>query len=317
MSLVSDVLEHRLRQLFPVVYRSALAIMLELCMEFLWKVLVLIAKTPRCTAKYILHIAVILRGFRMSVESLIQVGRQSLVVILLTLSAGFLTAALVGRSLRVGKKLSTLIGVGTGICGASAIAAASSAIDAEDQDISYSISTVFLFNVLAVFLFPLLGRLLDMTSAGFGMWAGTAINDTSSVVAAGYSYSEAAGDFATIVKLTRSLMIVPVTLAIALLYARKGNRANSFSPAKVFPWFIVGFVAAAVLRSAALIPDELAVSLAEIGKFLIITAMAAIGLNSSVRMFAKTGPRAILVGAATWLVVLVSSLAVQHYIQIW
>jgi uncharacterized integral membrane protein (TIGR00698 family) len=274
-------------------------------------------KGIKFTSKSILQLAVVLLGFDMQVASVLRVGQQSLLVIALTLSAAFLTAFFAGRLLRISKNLTTLIGVGTAICGGSAIAAASSAINAEDQDISYSISTIFLFNVIAVFLFPFLGHLLRLSDTGFGMWAGTAINDTSSVVAAGFSFSDAAGNFATVVKLTRSLMIVPVTLALAWVTARGNGKGQNFAFAKVFPWFILGFLAAAVLNSTAILPVGIASSLAQSGKFLIIMAMAAIGLNTSVQAFVKTGPRALLLGAATWLAVMLSSLAVQLITRIW
>jgi uncharacterized integral membrane protein (TIGR00698 family) len=238
-------------------------------------------------------------------------------VIFITLTAAFLVAFLTGRLLQVSKNLSILIGVGTAICGGSAIAAASSVINAEDQDISYSISTIFLFNVLAVFLFPAIGHLLHLSDTGFGMWAGTAINDTSSVVAAGFSYSNAAGNFATIVKLTRSLMIVPVTLALAFITVRGNNRQQKFNFTKVFPWFVLGFLGAAILNSTGLVAVEITATLALAGKFIIIMAMAAIGLNTSIQAFVKAGPRTLFLGAATWTAVMISSLGVQLFTRMW
>ena len=303
--------------LFPVVGGPVLGITLGIGVASLWKLPESSRKGIKFTSKYILQLAVILLGFEMNMASVIQTGQQSIWVIILTLTAAFITAVTAGRYLKLNTKLYTLIGVGTAICGGSAIAAASSAIDAEDQDISYSISTIFLFNVIAVFLFPLLGHLLHLTDTGFGMWAGTAINDTSSVVAAGYSYSNVAGNFATIVKLTRSLMIVPVTLTLAYLFSRKNQSSATFNFTKVFPWFVLGFLLAAVLSSVGIVPVTSAHNLALTGKFLIITAMAAIGLNTNVQAFIKAGPKALVLGAVTWLVVMLSSLAIQYFIQIW
>jgi uncharacterized integral membrane protein (TIGR00698 family) len=269
------------------------------------------------TSKYILQAAVVLLGFDMNVRSVIKVGQQSILVILITVSAAFVTSYWVGRLLKMNNHLTTLIGVGTAICGGSAIAAASSAINADDEDISYSISTIFLFNVIAVFLFPAIGHLLQMSDTGFGMWAGTAINDTSSVVAAGYSFSDAAGNFATVVKLTRSLMIVPVTLVLAYLFNRKADSTQKFNFVKVFPWFVLGFLVAALLNSSGIIPATATSLLAQTGKFLIIMAMAAIGLNTRIQSFIKAGPRALILGAATWLAVMLSSLGVQLISKIW
>jgi len=306
-----------LGRLIPVVGGPVLGITLGILITSVWKQPDASRKGIKFTSKYILQMAVVLLGFDMNTASVIRVGQQSLLVICLTLSAAFLTAFFVGRLLQINKKLTTLIGVGTAICGGSAIAAASSAINADDQDISYSISTIFLFNVIAVFLFPVIGRLLHLSDTGFGMWAGTAINDTSSVVAAGYSFSNAAGNFATVVKLTRSLMIVPVTLALAWITARDNQGQKNFNFAKVFPWFVLGFLAAAILNSTGWIAAPITATLAQMGKFLIIMAMAAIGLNTSIQAFVKAGPRALFLGAATWLAVMLSSLFVQLFTRIW
>lgn len=301
-----------LGRLVPVVGGPVFGITLGIIVASLWKVPTAFGKGLKFTSKYILQLAVILLGFEMNMASVIRVGQQSIWVILMTLTAAFATVILIGKALGIQRKLSTLIGVGTAICGGSAIAAASSAIDADDQDISYSISTIFLFNVIAVFLFPVIGHLLKLTDAGFGMWAGTAINDTSSVVAAAYSYSIAAGNFATVVKLTRSLMIVPITLALALLYSRISSSKTNFNFARVFPWFILGFLIASVISTLPLLPKEVIQALSWTGHFLIITAMAAIGLNTNIKAFRRAGSRALLLGAATWLVVMAASLSVQY-----
>ncbi len=307
-----------LGKLVPVVGGPVLGITLGILVTSLFKLPETSRAGIKFTSKYILQFAVVLLGFEMNMTKVIEVGKQSILVIFLTLTASFLTAYLVGRRLQIHKKLAILIGVGTAICGGSAIAAAAPAINAEDKDISFAISTIFLFNIIAVFLFPFIGHLLHMSDAGFGMWAGTAINDTSSVVAAGYSYSNAAGNFATIVKLTRSLMIVPITLALALLTARAEKKENSnFNFLKVFPWFVVGFLAAAIINSLGWLPVEVSSTLAQSGKFFIIMAMSAIGLSTNVRTFVQTAPRALILGASTWLAVMLTSLAAQIGMRLW
>jgi uncharacterized integral membrane protein (TIGR00698 family) len=315
LALVIAIIAYKLGLLIPVIGGPVFGILLGILLASIWASPVILRQGIKFTSKYILQLAVILLGFDMNLANIIKVGGQSLIVLVVTLSAAFLIAYFVGKFLSIDKKLYTLIGVGTAICGGSAIAAASSAIDAEDQDISYSISTIFLFNVIAVFLFPAIGHLLKLSDTGFGMWAGTAINDTSSVVAAGFSYSDIAGNFATIVKLTRSLMIVPVTLVLAILFSRGDKNANKFDFAKVFPWFILGFLLAAVIRSTSIAPLEITSFLAWGGKFLIIVAMAAIGLNTNIQMFIKAGPRALILGAATWVTVAMSSLAIQFFMR--
>jgi uncharacterized integral membrane protein (TIGR00698 family) len=317
LSFAIAAIGYGLGRLIPVVGGAVFSIFFGIVVASVWKRPAEFNTGIRFTSKNILQIAVILLGFEMNVSNVVDVGKQSLWVILITVTIAFATIFLFGNWLKVHNKLSLLIGAGTAICGGSAIAAASLAIQAKDEDISYSISTIFLFNIIAVFIFPPLGHLLGLSDTGFGMWAGTAINDTSSVVAASYSFSTAAGNFATVVKLTRSLMIVPVTLILAMFYSRANKSDSSFSILKIFPWFVIGFLAAAILRSVGLIPTEIAHDLAWIGKFLIMAAMAAIGLSTSLRKFITAGPRALALGGITWLFVMLSSLAVQLLTSIW
>lgn len=271
------------------------------------------------TSKKILQYAIILLGFEMNLFSIIKVGGQSLLVMLFTLTASFLTAYAVGKLLKIDKDTTILIGVGTSICGGSAIAATAPVIEASDDDIAHAISTIFLFNIIAVFIFPWLGRTLGMSDLGFGMWAGTAINDTSSVVAAAASWSLAAGNntaltFATIVKLTRTLMIVPITLVLAIQTSRQKKRQQSagvnhnFSFKSVFPWFVLGFIATAIIGTFTGIPAK---PLGQLGKFFIVMAMSAIGLNTHLKKLIKSGVRPLILGLCCWFVVAVVSLIVQ------
>ena len=269
------------------------------------------------TGKTLLQISIILLGFEMNLYNVFKVGSQSLYIIFFTLSTAFITAWFVGRYLKLPANTSILIGIGTAICGGSAIAAAAPVISASDKDVAYSISTIFLFNIAAVFIFPFIGHLLSMSDIGFGMWAGTAINDTSSVVAAGYSYSNEAGNFATIVKLTRALMIIPVTLALAIFTARKNINNTNYNILKIFPWFILGFVVVSIISTTGLIPPSICKTLAETGKFFIIMALAAIGLNTHLKQLISNGIKPILLGLSCWLAVALVSLIAQQYLQIW
>lgn len=281
------------------------------------------------TSKKILQYSIILLGFEMNLFTIITVGRQSLLVIISTLSASFLTAFVMGRLLKLERNTTILIGVGTSICGGSAIAATAPVISAENEEVAHSISTIFLFNIIAVFIFPFLGRLLLMSDMGFGMWAGTAINDTSSVVAAGSAWSSYAGNetalsFATIVKLTRTLMIIPVTLVLAIYTSRAAKRAQTAEPSggnfrftKIFPWFVLGFAGAALVNTFTPIPLELSSSLGSAGKFMIIMALSAIGMNTQVRKLFSNGFRPIFLGLCCWFAVASVSLLVQTGIQLW
>lgn len=279
------------------------------------------------TSKKILQWSIILLGFEMNLFNVIKVGGQSLMVMVFTLSASFITAYFVGKALHIDGKTTTLIGVGTSICGGSAIAATAPVIRANDEEVAQAISTIFLFNIIAVFIFPPLGHLIGLTDTGFGMWAGTAINDTSSVVAAGASWSSAAGNntalaFATIVKLTRTLMIVPITLVLAIYTTRKAIKEQgsgsgtdkNYSIKKIFPWFVLGFVLTAVINTFLPLPEGLPETLVMIGKFMIVMAMTAIGLNTNLKKLLTNGLKPIGLGMCCWFVVAVVSLIVQKVI---
>ena len=269
------------------------------------------------TGKKVLQYSIILLGFEMNLFHVLNVGSQSLYVMIFTLLAAFGIAWGVGRLLKLPEDTTTLIGAGTAICGGSAIAAVAPVIGAKDKDIVFSISTIFLFNVLAVFIFPPLGHYMNMSDFGFGMWAGTAINDTSSVVAAGYSYSQEAGAYATIVKLTRALMIVPICLAFAVITAKKKKaEGGDFNLKSIFPFFILWFVVASVVNTTGVLPAELSKGLGAFGKFCIIWAMAAIGLNTNLAVLLKNGLRPIFLGLCCWFGVALVSLVVQHFLGI-
>ncbi|MBV8158785.1 MAG: putative sulfate exporter family transporter, partial [Dyella sp.] len=263
--------------------------------------------------KQVLQWSIIALGFGLSLDQVAKTGLESLSVTLVTMTVAFLAAWLLGRALGVHDKLKILIGVGTAICGGSAIAAVTPIIKPDEHDTAFAISTIFLFNLVAVLLFPLLGHLLHLSDLGFGLWAGTAINDTSSVVAAGYSFSKQAGDYATIVKLTRATLIIPIclVLAFATAWKQKKQGATDFSLRRIFPWFILWFLVASAVRTAGLVPVAIQPVLHMAAEFLIIVALTAIGLSANLRKMASTGARPILLGLGVWAAVSVSSLLVQ------
>ena len=204
----------------------------------------------RFTSKKILKFAIILLGASLNITTVLTVGKFSLTVMLFTLATCFGLGYFIGKALGLNWKTSSLINAGTGICGGSAIAAIAPVIDATDMDVAYGLSATFLFDMVMVVVFPILGRKLGLSDAAFGLWAGTAVNDTSSVVATGYAFSEAAGDFATMVKLTRTLSIIPTVLVFAVisLQLKKKEAAGADASVNVnmksvFPWFILGFLA--------------------------------------------------------------------------
>lgn len=261
----------------------------------------------------ILRASVVMLGFGLSFSEVLKTGLDSLPLTLVTLAVAFLSAWGLSRLLRLSGALPILIGVGTAICGGSAIAAAAPVIRAREHEIALSMTTIFLFNVAGALLFPPLGHLMGLSDHGFGLWAGTAINDTSSVVAAGYQYSQAAGDLATVVKLTRASLILPVTLVLAFWLARRDRGATGkASVASTFPWFILGFVAAAALGSTGWLPPAVLHVLHVVAQICIVAALAAIGLSADLRQMRQTGPRPILLGLGTWFAVAVASLIAQQ-----
>ena len=172
------------------------------------------------TSKKILKFAIILLGASLNIQTILSVGSMSIAVMTFTLLTCFGGGYFVGKALGLDWKLSNLISAGTGICGGSAIAAIAPVNEAEDREIAYAMSATFIFDMVMIIAFPFMGHALGLSDMAYGLWSGTAVNDTSSVVAAGYAYSEAAGDFATMVKLTRTLTIIPVVLVFAYINIR-------------------------------------------------------------------------------------------------
>lgn len=288
------------------------------------------------TSKKILQLAVILLGFGLDLATIGKVGLASLPIILSTISTSLIVAFLLHKAMKVPGNISTLIGVGSSICGGSAIAATAPVIGADDEEIAQSISVIFLFNVIAAIIFPTLGGVIGLSNDGFGLFAGTAINDTSSVTAAASTWDTlhntngAVLEYATIVKLTRTLAIIPITLILAFARMKKEKKAAGESGGKVslksvFPMFILYFVLASVITTVinvTLSGGALAVSesifgfLKQLSKFFIVMAMAAVGLNTNIVKLVKSGGKPILMGFCCWVAIAAVSLFMQHMLGI-
>lgn len=273
------------------------------------------------TSKKILKFAIILLGLSLNITTILHVGQMSLTVMVFTLLTCFGGGYFIGKALGLNWKLSNLISAGTGIYGGSAIAAIAPTIDADDNDVAYAMSATFLFDMAMIVLFPIMGRALGLSDAAYGLWAGTAVNDTSSVVAAGYAFSEKAGDFATMVKLTRTLAIIPTVLVFALISAHLKKKQAAEGQVKVnmksvFPWFIPFFVAMSLLSSAGLVPAALAAGLKTVSKFLMVMALAAIGLNTSFAEMKKSGIKPMLHGFIISLLVVLVAITVEFAIGV-
>jgi len=269
-------------------------------------------------SKKVLQWSIIFLGFGLSFSQVIKTGLESIWVTLITITVAFTVAAVLGRWLKVADKIRTLVGAGTAICGGSAIAAIAPIIEPEEHETAMAISTIFLFNVVAVVVFPFLGHAMHMSDLGFGLWAGTAINDTSSVVAAAYSYSQSAGDYATVVKLTRATFIIPICVFYVVLRVWQQKQSGSrFYLSRIIPWFIVWFVVASLVRSVGVIPVSALSVLGFAAQFLMVLALAAIGLSSHLRQMARNGWQPIALGLGVWVSVALTSLAIQLYSGNW
>jgi uncharacterized integral membrane protein (TIGR00698 family) len=268
-------------------------------------------------ARTVLQGAIVVSGLTLSPAMIARTGLGTLPVTLGTIAVALILAPLAGRLLRLDRTVQTLVGVGTAICGASAIAAVSSVIEPEEAEVALSIAIVFFYNIVAVIVFPPIGHALHLAQDAFGIWAGTAINDTSSVVAAGYAYGREAGDHATIVKLTRATLILPIVAAIALWQARVRRGAGVRVPwRRIIPWFILWFLCAALVNGSGLVPAGWHAAIAALAIFSISTALAAIGLQTELVQLLRTGARPLALGFVLWVAVAISSLAIQHAIGV-
>ena len=302
---------------------SVIAMFIGMIINGFWKPNDVTAPGIKFTSKKILKFAIVLLGASLNIRTVLTVGRFSLTVMVFTLATCFGLGALIGKALGLNWRTSSLINAGTGICGGSAIAAIAPVIDATDLDIAYGLSATFLFDMAMIVIFPILGRWMGLSDAAFGLWAGTAVNDTSSVVATGYAFSEAAGDFATMVKLTRTLAIIPAVLAFAAInvHLKRKHQQTEENGVKVnlksvFPWFILAFLAMSCLTSLGLIPETLAAALKSISKFLMVAALAAIGLNTSFKELCRSGAKPMLHGLIVSLLVVLVAIGVEYMIGV-
>lgn len=314
IALVAQLLEG----LLPIhlIGASVIALFIGMVINSFWRPAIL-KEGIKFTSKKVLKFAIILLGASLSVRVILSVGKLSLMVMLFTLLTCFGGGYFIGKALGLNWKLSNLISAGTGICGGSAIAAIAPVIDAEDSDIAYAMSATFLFDMAMIVLFPIMGNLMGLSDMAYGLWAGTAVNDTSSVVAAGYAYSEGAGDFATMVKLTRTLSIIPTVLVFSFINLRLKRKESVTAEYKkvniwkLFPWFILGFLALAAINSLGFIPATVSAGAKSMSKFLMVSALGAIGLNTSFKDMKKSGINPMIHGFVISALVVVVAIFVE------
>ena len=315
---------------FPVIGGPMIAIIAGMIITLFWNDKSEAEKGIKFASKYILQTAVVFLGFGLNLNVILQTGRQSLPIILCTISTSLIIAFILHKIMRISGNISTLIGVGSSICGGSAIAATAPVIDADDDEVAQALSVIFFFNVLAALLFPIFGKMIGfdtLTGEAFGIFSGTAINDTSSVTAAASTWDSMWNlgtqtlDKAVTVKLTRTLAIIPITLVLGIIKSRTSYEEEvDFDLKKSFPVFIIYFIIASLITTVALnigIPSNVFAPLKDFSKFCIIMAMGAIGLNSNIIKLIKSGGKPIILGGICWIGITAASLIMQHILKIW
>lgn len=318
---------------FPIIGGAVIAILLGMILSQFLKDKSTFESGIKFTSKKVLQWAVILLGFGMNLMVIVDTGKQSLPIIVCTITTSLVISFVLCKVMHIPVKISTLVGVGSSICGGSAIAATAPVIDADDEEVAQAISVIFFYNVLAALFFPTFGKLLgfDTTSGeAFGIFAGTAINDTSSVTAAASTWDSMWGlgsatlDTAVTVKLTRTLAIIPITLVLAFMRARKekknGTTGSRVSFKQIFPFFILYFIAASIITTVTVsmgVDLNVFSPIKTLSKFFIVLAMAAIGLNTDIVKLVKTGGKPLIMGFCCWVGITIVSLLLQQVLGIW
>lgn len=315
---------------YPIVGGAVIAIITGMVITVFFKNKGILEQGIKFTSKKILQWAVILLGFGLNLGVIVETGVQSLPIIICTISTSLIISFIIHKIFKIPAKISTLVGVGSSICGGSAVAATAPVIDADDEEVAQAISVIFFYNVIAALVFPSFGAILGFSTISgdaFGIFAGTAINDTSSVTAAAttwdnmFNLGSATLDKAVTVKLTRTLAIIPITLVLALYRSKKEKESgNKVSLKKIFPFFILYFVAASIITTVAIsfgVSSDVFKPIKTLSKFFIVMAMGAVGLNTDVVKLIKTGGKPLALGACCWIGITGVSLLLQHVMGLW
>ena len=260
-------------------------------------------KLAKKASKYMLQISVVGLGFGMNLHESLQAGKEGMIYTIISVIGVMVLGVFIGKMLKINRKNSYLISSGTAICGGSAIAAVAPVIDADDNDTSLALITIFVLNAIALFIFPMIGEALELTQQQFGTWAAIAIHDTSSVVGAGAAYGDEALKVATTIKLTRALWIIPLAFISAFVFRTKGKRAT-------IPWFIILFVVAMLINTYLPLPQLLTENVTCVAKKLLTITLFLIGAGLSVSALKKVGVKPLLLGVILWVIISVATLIV-------
>ena len=297
LSLLIASVAYFIGKAFPAVGGVIIALLIGIIVRNTVKLPESFNKGINFVVKVLLKVAIVLLGATLSIGSMIHAGTHAIVPIVIVVVGGIVIAIVFGRIFKVNNTLNLLIGVGTSICGATAISVVKGVVQAKEAIIAYAITTIFLFNIIATIFYPLIGQWLQLSSIQFGIWVGTSIHDTSSVVAVGYLIGDEVGEIATTVKLVRTLFILPLVLILSFVFTRKmKSTEQKFSIKQAFPMFILGFLAMSFFYSFGYIPEDYSITLGMIAKFIIIMVMASVGLQVNWSKFKSLGVKPILVG---------------------
>lgn len=276
-----------------------IAILFGMVINNLIKMPAILATGIRFASKKILRLAIILLGFKLSLTQILQVGGKGLIVVVVTTTATMFFAAWIGKRLGLEEKIALLIGAGTAICGASAIAAVAPVVDAEEKDTTFAIAAITLFGTVSMFIYPLLFKFLHLSTVFYSIWAGSTIHEVAQVVAAGFAVSDQVGQFATLVKLARVLLVIPIAVLLGLRQARrKGVQSRSWREVAI-PWFVFGFLAMVCVNSLQILPTNWHSGLVTLDAFLLTWAMSGLGLETSLEKMKKVGLRPFYAGFIT------------------
>jgi uncharacterized integral membrane protein (TIGR00698 family) len=259
----------------------------------------------------ILRLAIILLGLQLTASQVVAVGGTGIAIIVATLAATFLLTKAMGRMLGVERRLAELIAAGTSVCGASAVIATNTVTRGSDEDVAYAVACVTVFGTLSMFLYPTLGTLLRLDMHHYGLWAGSSIHEIAQVVAAAFQHGREAGEFGTIAKLSRVMLLAPLVITLGVVAARGGRRGTDgrVDGKAPMPWFVLGFIAMIGINSVNVIPAEATHAVTPVTTFLLTMALAAMGLETDIRKLKAKGVRPLALGALSWLFISVFSLA--------
>jgi len=253
------------------------------------------------TYEFWLKAGIVLLGARFLLGDILKLGGVSLVLVAIEIAGSLAFMTFLGRLFKLKPKLTTLLAVGSAVCGVSAIIATKGAIEADDEDSSFSIAAILALGALALFTFPLIGHVLHLSDHAYGLWAGLGVDNTAEATAAGALYSDAAGKLAVLVKSTRNAMIGFVVLAYAIYWASKGQAQEVGNKAKFlwqkFPKFVLGFLLISVLATYHFFSKDQVGALANLSRWAFLLTFAGVGLRTNFKEMRKQGLRPFAVGA--------------------